>query len=397
MDGIKGMWSLNDPHSCFHGFLVQAYTFETRVLKVDDEEMCEFEIEGLCRSESSLFCGNMLDDIYIQVLRFLHIILNVTVLQVTPTSIRLVDAISLKAIDIHSFESKITVAFASTSHLAFAQAGGRLTYMSLDLSARVLVNTSCTTLKHDIACLSFEHTQCTSTDLTAQDILEGQSESKFLAVGLWTENCIRILSLPNLLHLQQIELGSEAPQVRDVLIVQLFIPSCGHEDNDMSANESSETLLKNHSANLLVGLGNGTLISLTLDLTEPTPLAYNRQEVVLGSRPLSFSCFQNEGALCVFVCGDRPTVIKSRRNNDSLLYSPVNLPGEVNSMIPFNSAQCPNCLAMSSETRLLIGSVDSLNKIHVQKFPLGESPRHICHHRSTSTLAGIRRHGVFQF
>jgi hypothetical protein len=61
------MWSLNNPCSEYHGYLVQAYTFETRVLKVDEEEMCEFEIEGICYSESSLFCGSMAGDIYVQV------------------------------------------------------------------------------------------------------------------------------------------------------------------------------------------------------------------------------------------------------------------------------------------------------------------------------------------
>jgi DNA damage-binding protein 1 len=262
--------------------------------------------------------------------------------------------------------------------------------MTLDPSSKSLRKICCIHLEHDIACLSFEHV---NTDSTLHSFSSEQPlsslKSEYVAVGLWTENSIRIMSVPHLHNLLHIVLGVDVPQVRDVLLVPLSLPFASAREEHNTSHDEMRAPSNIRHVNLLIGLGNGTLISYTTDFAEPTPVVSNRQEVCLGSRPLSFSCFQNEGALCVFVCGDRPTVIYSRRNNDSLLYSAVNISGEVNSMTPFNSALCPNCLAMSSETGLLIGSVDSLNKIHIQKYPLGESPRHICHHKSSSTLTGL--------
>lgn len=304
--------------------------------------------------------------------------------QVTPTSVLLVDATSLKLLASHSLETKVTVAVGSDTQLVFAQAGGQLTYMELDVSSKSLAVICSTALEHDIACLSLEPIASSlfwDTQANAQS-----SKSSLLTLGLWTDNSVRILSLPHLHEVQQVRLGADVPQVRDVMIAPLSAPFVSH---DHEAANQDHSHAKKHTASLLIGLGNGTLITFSVNFSEQRPSVLNRQDVVLGSRPLTFSSFTNDGALCVFVCCDQPTVIFSRRNNDSLLFSPVNISGDVSNMIPFNSVLCPDCLAMSSETGLLIGSIDSLNKIHVEKYPLGEAPGHICHHKGSATLAGI--------
>jgi DNA damage-binding protein 1 len=108
--------------------------------------------------------------------------------------------------------------------------------------------------------------------------------------------------------------------------------------------------------------------------------------VQLGSRPISFSLFVHDQSLCVFASCDRPTVIFSRsRHNAKLLFSPVNISTDVSQMTPFHTQCFPHCLAMSSESALQIGTIDSLQTIHVQSYHLNESPRHICFHEQSAT------------
>lgn len=68
MEGIKGIWSLHQHTSAgsdcgsspFDKYLVQSYTWETRVLWIDeDDEMGECEIPGFSTDSTTLFCGNM--------------------------------------------------------------------------------------------------------------------------------------------------------------------------------------------------------------------------------------------------------------------------------------------------------------------------------------------------
>lgn len=280
------------------------------------------------------------------------------------------DARSLRLLTKQEYTAKITVAVGTKSQLAFAHEGGKLTYLELDIATRSLLVLGEQSLDHDIACLSLETTLSVGED-------SSPPKSSFLAMGLWTDNSVRILNVPDLRELQRINLGPDVPQIRDVMIA----PLSGHTG-------PGNTSTQKRTGNLLIGLGNGTLVTYLIDFSDIVLSVFNRQDIDLGARPLNFSCFVNDGALCVFVCGERPTVVFSRRNNDSLLFSPVNISGDVSNMVPFNSASCPECLAMTSEAGLLIGSIDSLNKIHVQKYALGEAPRHICHHKTSATLAG---------
>lgn len=81
----------------------------------------------------------------------------------------------------------------------------------------------------------------------------------------------------------------------------------------------------------------------------------------------------------VFACSDRPTVIYS--SNRKLLYSNVNLK-QVVTVAPFNCAAFPNALAIvgsDEEGVLRIGSIDEFQELHVQTFPINESPRRIAY------------------
>lgn len=175
-----------------------------------------------------------------------------------------------------------------------------------------------------------------------------------LSVGMWTDNSVRLLTLPTLQEITRVHLGVDT-QARDILSVSLG-------DIDY----------------LLVGLGDGTLITFTLNLatTDGLPSLSGRRKIVLGTHPISFTAFRNAATLCVFATCDRPTVIYSHYGK--LLFSMVNV-SEVAGMTPFHSEMFPDCIALSSDTGLLIGVINDIQKIHIQSFPLGEMPKRIVH------------------
>ena len=86
----------------------------------------------------------------------------------------------------------------------------------------------------------------------------------------------------------------------------------------------------------------------------------------------------------MFAACDRSTVIYSR--NSKLIFSIVNTP-DCTGMAPFHSNLFPDCLAMISERGFMIGAVDNIQKIHIQSYPLGQSPRRICHSDLTGMYA----------
>jgi hypothetical protein len=56
-------------------------------------------------------------------------------------------------------------------------------------------------------------------------------------------------------------------------------------------------------------------------------------------------------------------------------------------MCSFDSPALPDCLALASAEELLIGTIDDIQKLHVQSIPLHEWPRRIAHDTHSHTLA----------
>jgi len=67
LPGIKGMWSLRPSTDSLHDkYLVESFISETRVLALEGEEMEEVQIPGFATGKT-VFCGNMLADLMVQV------------------------------------------------------------------------------------------------------------------------------------------------------------------------------------------------------------------------------------------------------------------------------------------------------------------------------------------
>ena len=297
--------------------------------------------------------------------------------QVVPTGARLILCDNLQLMYEYKASRTVTVAVGSSEQVVLALSGGEIIYLEVDPAARTLVVKASATLDQDIACLSLyaavgglspeSDAAMAVEEEEVQDPSQGQAKSIVLAVGMWTDNSVRLFAAQTLQELTRTQLGVETQaQARDVVLVSL-------------GEAAAATLY------LMVGLGDGTLITFIVDFLDGLPKMTSRRKVVIGTHPISLTSFSNAGLPCVFASCDRPTVLSTR--NGKLIFSVVNI-SEVTGMSPFHSEMFPECLALSSEVGLMIGTVDEIQKLHVQTYSLGESPRRIAHCSQSGVYAG---------
>lgn len=315
-------------------------------------------------------------------------------LQVTAAGLRLIHCATFALVHEQFFAKNITVATANLTQVVLALTGGDLIYLELVVqgASSTLQIVRQVTLDQDIACLSLQPTTYeklspatiaaaaanaaahAGTD-GAMDVVDPATtatvnyseKSPLLAVGMWTDNSVRLFALPTVEEITRSGLDTDT-QARDILL-----------------------LLYEDKIFLFVGMGDGGLITYNLEATSGSAQLVNRRKGILGTHPITFTRFFS-GAnqeVCVFAACDRPTVIYIR--NGKIIFSMLDLqqPGqtsgtssstsneEVTNMAPFHSELFPDCLALSTESSLRIGTVEDIQKVHVRTVPLEESPRRI--------------------
>jgi DNA damage-binding protein 1 len=360
IDGINGIWSMKGSYGDYDKYLVQSFTGETKILAIADDEMSEVTIQGF-RNERSIYCGNFGGNFLVQV---------------TVSSALLIDAKTHEQVHQYSPSGNVIIATASDSQLILACAGGALIYLELDQELRQLREIAQVGLDHDAACMTLSKpdifaSKCgDAMDVDAESSTDGElrksgsGSATILALGMWTDTSVRLLTLPNLQEINRVELGGDV-QVRSCVMAQLC-PG---------------------SSYLMLGLGDGVLVTFSLQLERGLPTLGNSKRTILGVRPISLSPFSSNGSTCVFASSDRPTVIYGR--NGKLLFATANISTEVNFMVPFNCEMFPESLALCSEAGLAISMVDEIQKIHIKKYPLRVMPRRICHFPAVHCYAVI--------
>jgi DNA damage-binding protein 1 len=294
-----------------------------------------------------------------------------TLVQVTPNAIRLVDANELTLLQELPVTKNITVATGNTEQLIVSLSGGEVSYFQLNTQTRKLDLISTVQLDQDVACISvrtISEALRQSSDTSGHMDVDGNSSSQtILALGMWTDNTVRLFTLPTLTEITRLSLGTDT-QSRDILI------------------EILENVVY-----LFIGMGDGILITYTMDFSllpqGGLPQLINKRTGVLGTHPITFTSFLNNEERCIFACCDRPTVIYMRHKK--LLFSVLDIrSSEIIGMTSFHAELFPDCLALCSETSLIIGTVEDIQKLHVQTIPLDEAPRRIAYSSENSTYAG---------
>ena len=444
--GIKGMWNIrkyfNDTNDTF---LVQSYVGETRILGVENDEeeletadsddiggitLAEIDVDGIDCSCSTLYAGNISSGPHSN---------SPFIIQITETEIRLINLESKCVISCwNSKQDTITVASANESgQIVLSLGGGIVMYLRVSFeNDPKLEFLGRTKLQSEISCLNlnpFDRYISSSTvkdlgneyntmDLDEEIVQKYQTKtlsSKFVAIGLWGDNNVRILSLDDkdiLNELHNISISPDNDTRKDSDLSQHLIARslCFVTlDPTNSASVSNNTKVDM----LFIGLGDGGLVSFVVNADDIGSSSYSfhsRKEVSLSTRTVNLVPFYNHTAnkgTCVLATGDRPTVVYLAGGGGSnktpkLCYSNLNLESEVenekhgshsrferlivNYATPFYSSVFSSSRAeeksysicISDDNTLRLGVIDDIEKLHVTSYKLGMAPRRVAYHES---------------
>lgn len=328
---IRGVWSLKigERHVKDNYILITFLIDSFLWLCEDDGDFYNcVEDDGFDRNIRTVLCANVAHDL---------------IIQVTQTHIRVICSITKKLLDKWSPPSNRAIYKTSHTHNVIVCADGNKLYVfQIEPSKLNLIRE--VSLHAEIACL---------------DINPISSDYQLLSVGFWFDMNIILYSLPDFKELYREELSS------DICMIPRSIVTARLEDNYY----------------LLCALGDGSVHYFNLDPSSGH--LTNCKKVTLGTYETILRPFKSQSTTSIFVCSDRPTVIYS--TNNKLVFSNVNLK-EVNYMCTLDTSHYPDSLALVSDTDILFGTIDEIQKLHIKTIPLLESPQRIVHQQSTQTL-----------
>jgi DNA damage-binding protein 1 len=157
LPGIKGVWQLR-VNSPLDNIIVLSFVGQTKVLMLTGEEVEETDLPGFDTTQQTLFCGNVRDDL---------------LLQVTANNIRLVSTTTKQLCNEWTPDKNISVVSSNSSQIVCA-ARNELYFLEIKDEIR-LVNKKL--MEFEIACLDINPITGDKSDLCA--------------VGLWTDISVR--------------------------------------------------------------------------------------------------------------------------------------------------------------------------------------------------------------
>ncbi|KAF1802332.1 mono-functional DNA-alkylating methyl methanesulfonate N-term-domain-containing protein [Mucor lusitanicus] len=334
ISGVKGVWALRPSfHEKHDDMLVISFVNQTRLLALRGNTMTQLDTySGIDVNSRTLIAVNVKEDM---------------VIQVTDKSVRLMDANGQGGLLdewVPEGNAQITVASVNPSQCVISTGYKRLVALQIRDKRLELLGT--TQLPDEISCI----------DISPIDA-ENPLDSSVVAVGLWENVGVCLLSLPDLRVIHEEKLaGTVMP--RSILMAK-FENICY----------------------LLVALGDGQFYNFKLDTKEGA--LSDKKRSFLGKLPIHLSTFTSNGTTHVFAASDKPSVIHSR--NKKLIYSNVNL-REVRCATSFNSVSFPDAVALTAKDGLVIGQMEEIQKLHITKIPTSDTPRRITHQEASRTF-----------
>ena len=333
LPGIKGIWALKVRSSSgLDNTIVLSFVGHTRVLSLNGDEVEETEILGFQSEQQTMYCGNVNDS---------------SLVQVVPTCVRLI-FLGVKDEVLSEWRppsGKNISVVASNNFQVVCASGSDLYY--LEICSNEIIEKKYRMLDFEVSCL----------DITP---LPEEIQSEYIAIGLWNDMSARILRAPSLEEVHKEYLGGE--------IISRSIHFASFENMHY----------------VLCALGDGSMFYFLFDRTSGQ--LSERKRVTLGTQPIVLRSFRSMATTNVFACSDRPTVIYS--SNHKLVFSNVNLK-EVNYMCSLNTDIYPDSLALATDSMVVIGTIDEIQKLHIRSVPLGEAPRRIAYQESSQTFGVI--------
>jgi len=396
--GIQNLWSLSSgDDNANDKYLVLSFASGTEVLEMKGSTLALSTVQGFDRSVPTLCCCSS--------------IIPGRCVQITSNEVRHINLLEGGSV-IHVFHPEgetIKVASCGTgaSELLLSLGNGVIVYLSMNQKGEFVLRQR-KNLGSEVACMDIGTTATTvaSTKMRSHG---------FCAIGCWDMK-VHTLALPSLDIVDSYTLeGSELP--RSILLAEV----------DEVIDDGPVPLY------LLCGLGDGHLFSFIVNRESGKLSGWRKMS--LGTGPVTLTpirCYSKNNALhCVvqrtthvFACSNRPTVIYSSSNANAsssgsswltrkLLLSNVNL-RDVRCVCTFRNKSLLSCreeeeekkqafdkgagsmdkvgggrdtVALVTEGKLMLGTIDEIQKLHIHKFPHGEMPRRIAYQDQTRSFA----------
>eukprot|EP01061_Rhynchopus_euleeides_P015761 TRINITY_DN2680_c0_g2_i1.p1 TRINITY_DN2680_c0_g2~~TRINITY_DN2680_c0_g2_i1.p1 ORF type:complete len:1228 (+),score=436.96 TRINITY_DN2680_c0_g2_i1:275-3958(+) len=395
LPGVQDLWTLKLSYdSPEHAVVALSFVAVTKFLEMQGDEIGETPVPGFSSASPTLHCGNMYDrstkaDYWVQA---------------TAAELRLVNPATRQLVSQHAVGGSAPITRAAVCGFQILVACGS-TLVSLEASGGKLVEVGRNHLAKDAACIAFLQpeeasrvSQRLSTasqekppvrcpdgmdvdSISANVLRKSCTPALFCAVGLWTDNTVSVLRL-------------DSPSLPEVVSEPV---GCDAIPRSVLFHVFAGTL------HLLAGLGDGSLITWEASMLASAGSAAagltGRRRIKLGTRPVGLTVMgsmadSGGGAAAggtedaaVFATSDKPTVLFSQGGRIQL--SPVNLQG-AHVAATFNSPALGTgreCLILLTEGLLVIGSINGIQKLHIDTVPVQATANCIALHRETGHYA----------
>jgi DNA damage-binding protein 1 len=402
LPGVLGMWSLvaapnaDDPMGATQSvpslvhqrLLVVSFADDTRIFSVSGEELEEVETDGIAGASKTVLCCDAPGG---------------WVVQVTPEEVRVSTSadvvlkqawspasntavLSGLAASAGAFGSgsvlRITLAAASADgHIVLALGGGVLVFGRIDAARGTFVPLATKAFPNEISAVAV-HTG----PATAESGSGRAAAGALVAVSFWKTLKTAVLAAPSLETVCEGSVGGEF-QARSLLLLPMT---------------------KGAAACLFVGTSDGFVSHAKLVQRGAAFSLEDQRCMAVGTTPVVLSRIVHpaDGRIYVFAACDRPAVLYSP--GAGIVASNVHWNPTV-CVVPFSSPSFPGCLAFASaganasgtgtiegvgdaEGSLVIGQIDSTQRLHIQSYPLGVQPRRIVHDKASRCVVVATEH-----
>ncbi|KAG8793975.1 hypothetical protein FRC16_010750 [Serendipita sp. 398] len=182
-------------------------------------------------------------------------------------------------------------------------------------------------------------------------------------LGFWQKHVIQILNTDTLERMAEIEVPhvplSIVPWEHDFPVVHRF--------------------------HLLIGTGNGHIVTMRLRSKGASFDIGERRLIYLGERPVHLQKYVDQGKENVIATGKRAVILS--RSNRSVVQHHINIK-DIEAVLPFNTPRFSNTLMFKLPSSLLLARIGKLEKIKIDSVSLGyDVPVSIAYHSETHAFA----------
>lgn len=330
MGHVRSMFALKTPGSDVDCALLVSLSDETRIFLFDDSGDLEErdDYKGLKLDEETILATSVAGD---------------KILQVTPHTIRLIDAESgmVLSTEAPAANSMYTAASANESFLLISEGGTTLISYSMGDKLTELGRKSFGN-KDQVACLHVTQTFGTAVGI----------------VGLWRSRHLNMHDLQSMsiIHQESLMGGDQAAVPRNIVLAQL-----------LPETKSGPTIL--------VSMSDGVVISFVAD---PKTFALSdKKSVQLGSQQVNLSLVPGaDGLSRVFATSEMSSLIRGLEGH--IVYSAVTAE-DATVVIPFNSASFPNTIVVATNDDVRIAMIEGESLTHTKSLPLQQTVRRVAY------------------